>query len=462
MRIKELKYSKTDLDNVITGLESNYLELDYFIFDKFENKLDSNLGLFGMGTEGLIKDTFDVTTSGVKHGKQALRDTYKAIKDLWKKLKPILIQQIKLLTENMSKLYHTFMKTKETADKIEKALPEYINVTVPQLNRIEKESVMIYDIEQKFIKGLVEAISSFDEFYNSVISGLNTNAKVNASRDISPKYVMELIKQNKKEEVDLIIKNINDCMVILNEHGDASIIQLIMNDSKSILSIIFKNLSFDPIKMVFGILKDKNTRDSGKKRGSLVSIIKAGALGGVDKNYVKLKETDSEELKKVLLTGGNGDTGYLKFVYSLLSNNVIEKCLKASGDTVKSKLNKHMKELDVLADVITKINIPPKENNNSENTENKTPSNKFEDKDTTKESSTMVSSAQQYQTAYCKLINKIMISYSGIANGLLSATYEIVLNTKDILAYVDFCNGHNNETMNTKNVKKEDTENQEE
>lgn len=413
-------------------------------------------------TEGIVWDTARAIKSGVKLTRQAgkkaysmSKRSYRNLKDKWNKIKPIIVKSLKDLAINLSNMYGRFMKYDKDYAELAKRIDSVINTKVPLLGQIKTDIYIdIYDINIDVLAGVCKMVESYQGFIEIVVN------EFMGRNFLTPEEFLKLVDSNInrntgevnvdriRSQIDTMVKGIGN----MNYQGELSIPKKIWESRKWSISGIPSAIS-----------KRSQRKDNKKAmdNSTAAGFTKLGITGSMEE--LTISGEDMPKFKNLLVKPNK--TGYLNIMKDFLNNRIIEQTLKKSGSSMKKEIKEAFKSLDTLSDQLNKrIAFVEDIKNRNSNDEESDLNNRRREGEQIKTASTgepqffkrtnknlsnsdsgqmdvdedsLDGVVESYLNAMSSFIMNTSSVYGSMVNGLTSASFDIIVNCKNIVDKID-------------------------
>lgn len=361
-----------------------------------------------IGMEGILMDTvktvgWSAPRKAAKMGGQAyghINKSYKSMKNKWTTYyKPLLVKIIKEMGAVLQGIYAKFTKLGKRYTALGEKVNQMLKYGIEQVGTLPAGTILtLHDFEAYVMKGYIEIIADYGNFYESLLSQL-------ASDYIKPEEVVKALKSKNIRKVEDASKSISSAISSVNKYGEITIPWLVFKDNR--YASFFKSL-----------YNWKPSKDDMK--GSLSDFVKRTILG--KKMDYKLDVNDGGKFKTIA-------NGYLKIMASILNNKVLEESLNSGGRSIKEATKTLVSDLDQVSNAMV-VDTPVENTEEEGNT--KDPNAKVNDNaDPTN------SILDSYVQNTNNMITKSSTAYTGIVRGVLGAMFDLVAETELIINIIE-------------------------
>ena len=464
----QLKLNNIPVQDIVDNrsLYDSYPDMD------FELDVPYNILEQYYSQEGLVWDVAKGLKSGVSAVRKAGRSGYRMmktghrnLKDKWNKIKPIIIKALKDLGINLYNMYGRFMKYSKDYEELGKRIDNVIQTKVPLLSSNKDIDILIdmYDINVNNLSNICKTVESYGDFLALVDNNLLDNSF------IEPKDFVKLVESNvnkstgevRTEAIRSKLQKMTEAIGELNSHGEMTIPEAIYRERKWVM----------PNGVPFTDKRSKRKEINEKMDDSTVAgFVKLSITGHLEELTISGENID--EFKKLLV--GNSKNGYLHIMKDFLNNRIIENTLKKSGSTMKKETrefyNIFNRSIDMLNKILedtykAKANRTPEEDMSSRdqedprayrastgelqrivNNKNKKLSN-TDDGNIEAETDSLDALIDSYSETMTSFFINTSTVYASMVNGLTAASFEIIVNCKNIVDKIESLSSTNKKVV---------------
>lgn len=431
-RLEELQYA---LENV------QIIPYDYYDF------LGQEAGILSGMIKGSVKGTVGAVRTGVKGAQLAKKGINKgsaSIKNLWAKIKPQLIQLLKMFGNALTDMWNKFMQYDKQYKELGKKIDNIVQYSIKQMQHMPSVTVYYHNFNANLLKDLIDLMSNFTTFLLSVTTKTQKGDPGVFDNDTCTdmEQMSGLIKTGNIDEFKRQTEIFSNGLQRLNSYGELTL--------GVVLDKLYKwNIS--------GNLPDDMRKAADQNKLSTSDYFKAAILGE------QIESSYSDENKDEFIADMTGrNDSFLRLVQSILNNEVLADALKKGGASTKKATDAMVKLAEKImkeAEVKQRIDDDKKQREEAnkarqkqldqatKSTEQSAKSSnekyakdaadivkkgqqfgKFGDsvEDAQSEGQTLADIVGNYTKNYIMYINKIANAYTNIVRGVLSATYVII------------------------------------
>lgn len=474
----------------INGIETdNYLgDLSFLSEFKegFENIIPIDTNDFVIGTEANL--VWEVAKTAARASKDVATGVYKAqkeagrhIKDArehWNStIKPAILRVLKEFQIQLQNMWAKYMKYDQKYKALGKEINSVINVLGKATTSFPRTKLSYHAFDVNTLVGYFEIVKDYDTFMKNIIS----NKSLFPNGMVGPKEFGQIIERNDVVAGTNAVNALTEGVGNLNKFGELGMVKVFWEDKRSGINIFSK---FD----------NNLLKAAVEEKASMTEFVEGTILRGlVNKTY---DTSNINEFREDMLRG-NGS--YLQVMRNMLNNNIIANMLTKGGDSIKKRTKEELSNMETLVKMaldkqmksqnktdVRNSNKPEEEQkeqrkpnftdstsdqlkNEQAKAEAQTKADKGEEsmeafsdffKETTDNSNeptaekgdvkdryegqyspdsdptSIVEVADNYIQAYTLLMAKASGNYSSIVRGALSATYTLIKETTQIVAFL--------------------------
>lgn len=432
-------------------LEESYKDMTY------ENPITYNLLEQYYSQEGIVWDTARAIKSGIsatrkagKRGYKVVKSGMRNVKDKWNKIKPIIIKALKDLSINLSNMYGRFMKYDKDYKELALKIDKVINTKVPLLGKVKTDIYIdIYDINIDVLANVCKMVESYNGFIQIVVNEFLGNNFVH------PEDFLKLVDANinkstgdvNTEAIRSKITKMVEGIGNMNYQGELTIPRKIWEMRKW---TFVDKIPFTQKRAT------KKEHQENMDSSTAAGFTKLSITGTLEELTISGERISA--LKDLLVKPNK--TGYLNIMKDFLNNSIIEQTLKKSGSSMKKEMKEAFKKIDILSEQlsqrINEVHYLKRERNDDIN--NPTPGEQIKTASTGEpeyfakskkrlsnsdsgqieaESEGLEGVVDSYLNALSSFIMNTSSVYGSMVNGLTSASFDIIVNCKNIVDKID-------------------------
>lgn len=458
--------------------------------DGYENikVIDLEKALYEPGTENLIWEsaklagrlTKDVAVAGYK-AQRAAGNIIKDARQHWNRvIKPMIHKVLKEFQTQLQNMWAKYTKYDKKYKELGKEINSVINVFGDSITSIPKTRLSWHAFDANTLVGYMNIIQSYDTYMKAIIE----NKSLFPNGMVSPKDFARYAESNDVVSAKNAVAGLTEGIGNLNKYGELGMVKVFWEDKRSNFSIFS---SFDNKLLKAAV--DENT--------SMTEFVEGTILRGV--NEKTFDSSNVNEFKQDFLRG-NG--AYLQVMRNMLNNNLIANVLTKGGNSIKKQTKEELSNMETVVKIALDKQMKSQQNANTANrnarnndekvepdkpefnnnvadqlkreqekAENQTKADQGtvesfadffgrnsdgkEEKPTAKKGDvkdryegqyspdsdpiSIVELSDNYIQAYTLLMAKASANYSSIVRGTLSATYTLIKECTDIVAFIKSC-----------------------
>lgn len=440
-RFEELQYA---LENV------QIMPYDYFDF------LGQEAGILGSMIKGSVKGTVGAVRTGVKGAKlvkKGINQGSTSIKNLWAKIKPQLIQLLKMFGNALTDMWNKFMQYDKQYKELGKKINNIVQYSINQMQHMPSVTVYYHKFNAILLKELIDLVANFTNFFVTLTTKTSKGDPGVFENEVCAdmEQMSNLIKTGKVDEFRRQTQIFANGIQKFNSYGELTIPVVL---DKLYRWNVSKNLPSDMRKLA----------ESNKL--SISDYFKAAILG----EQIEASYSDENKDEFIEDMTGNNDS-FLRLVQSILNNEILADALKKGGASTKKATDAMVKLAEKImkeAEVKERVDEDKRQREEaakaretqlkqaSNNMKQNMPGGKY-DKEATDivekgqqfgklgdnveaaqgEGETLADTVGNYTKNYIMLINKISSAYANMVRGILSATYVIISEAGSVCSTIE-------------------------
>lgn len=477
----------------VNGLSIDRYSGDLSYLSEFKDGYESieiiNLeqAIYEPATENLIWEgaklagglTKDLAKGAIKAQRQA-GNLIKDARHHWNQtIKPMIHKILKEFQTQLQNMWAKYMKYDKKYKELGKEINAAINVFGDSITSIPRTRISWHAFDASTLVGYMNIIQSYDTYMKAILD----NKSLFPNGMVSPKEFARYAETNDVVSAKNAVSSLTEGIGNLNQFGELGMVKVFWEDKRSDFSIFSK---FD----------NRILKAAVDEKTSMTEFVEGTILRGINE-----KTFDSSNVNEFRRDFLQGNGAYLQVMRNMLNNNVITNVLTKGGNSIKKQtkeelsnmetvvkiaLDKQMKsqqkaaasnrtatneddKKDVrkpdftdnvssqLKDEQNKAEAQTKADNgseafadffgrNSDGKEEKPTAEKGDVKNRydgqyspDSDPVSIVEISDNYIQAYTLLMAKASANYSSIVRGTLAATYTLIKECTDVVAFIKSC-----------------------
>lgn len=447
--------------------------------------LEQALYIPEVGTENLIWETAKLagglTKDFAKGAYKAQKQVGSMIKDArqhWNRvIKPMIHRILKEFQTQLQNMWAKYMKYDQKYKELGKEINSVINVFGDTITSIPKTRLKWHAFDAQTLVGYMQIIQSYDTYMKAIID----NKKLFPNGMVSPKEFAKFAEVNDVRGAQNALNSLTEGIGNLNQFGELGMVKVFWEDKRSKFSVFSK---FD----------NRLLKAAVDEKTSMTEFVEGTILRGVNE-----KTFDSSNVTEFRRDFIQGNGAYLQVMRNMLNNNVIANILTKGGNSIKKQTKEELSNMEAVVKIALDKQMKSQQNaanqnrnkqNNEDKVDPKQPqfndnvtdqlkndeekakaqtkadqggqeafSDFFGSKSDGKDSKptaekgdvkdryenqyapdadpvSIVELSDNYIQAYTLLMSKAAQNYSSIVRGTLAATYTLIKECTDVVAFV--------------------------